>query len=265
MSPENTEFVQNYLSTEYNTIRQAKCGAECPPLWKDVAEHFNGFNFAINITAIKPASFRSSWGFLMDPSHKIVGQEDRLWYNMRKHGLRASIALYSYIFHFKSITVVGDKNKRENVTKFHFNNTDWLPHSYYDILHKVPDQLISKYPKRHRFPYFLFVVPESDQEGDKIYISIFNLASHLRFQYDLEFRIIRYKRDAIINCYDVDILVIASNICDPTRVVHAKPNLIKVALMQFDFTSWLSRFWLGNFDLILSSSVLAYNLMSPVN
>merc|ERR1712196_427187 len=35
--------------------------------------------------------------------------------------------------------------------------------------------------------------------------------------------------------------------------------------MQFDFTSWLSRFWLGNFDLILSSSVLAYNLMSPVN
>ena len=76
MSPENTEFVQNYLSTEYNTIRQAKCGAECPPLWKDVAEHFNGFNFAINITAIKPASFRSSWGYLMDPNHKIVGQED---------------------------------------------------------------------------------------------------------------------------------------------------------------------------------------------
>jgi hypothetical protein len=74
-----------------------------PSTWRS-KPRFNGFLFGVNITGIIPAAF-SHPKALFDPQGLMVGQEDRLTQAMTDAGLKPTIALGAFVYHFKSVTV----------------------------------------------------------------------------------------------------------------------------------------------------------------
>lgn len=56
---------------------------------------------------------------------------------------------------------------------------------------------------------------------------------------------------------DVDILVSFLDQYNIDNVKNAKPNLITIAWMRNWFHRWMSRIWIGNYDILLTSSAIA--------
>ena len=46
---------------------------------------------------------------------------------------------------------------------------------------------------------------------------------------------------------------------------NPKPNLIKIAWMRNWFQNWLSTDWIGNYDILLTTSTISFNFFESFN
>jgi hypothetical protein len=164
MTPSNTPAIQKHLYKKFKETLKCKqtkkttattkttCPSIAIPSFFRSEIRFNGFFFAVNISSIQPAS-HSSYE-LFDPSDLMVEQENHLAKKMSLKKLMPVISLYSYVYHFKSVTVsianfTRDKNEtRNNLSFYHSPSIEnvrsniALPFITRQLLYSIPYDLV---------------------------------------------------------------------------------------------------------------------------
>lgn len=90
------------------------------------------------------------------------------------------------------------------------------------------------------------------------------MALHLRINYKVYAKLL-HKNKNYYDAKNVDVIIAMLDDFDPTKIMNAKPALIKIAWMRNWFHRWFSRSYLGNFDLVLSSSKNAQNIINDLH
>lgn len=97
--------------------------------WNNVVK-FNGFLFGLNLTSAPTMAYQDP-DYLFDPLMKMVGQEDSLSKILLLNFKVPMISTYSFVYHFKSVTVARAKmgtskyslingvDSRENLSFYH--------------------------------------------------------------------------------------------------------------------------------------------------
>jgi hypothetical protein len=213
-----------------------------------------------------------------------VEQENHLTTRLISAGLQPVIALHSFVFHFKSVTVkaanfsVNKIETRNNLSHYHLggenkvrgigpaleNAPDVSGRDLFHILRRIPESLLGRFPPVYRVPVLAFAV--SDYIKNPLAGDIFTakeLALHLQMHYHIHIKLL-FKGSTYYDLRGVDILVAMLDDYDPGKIVNAKASLIKVAWLRNWFHRWISRPWISNFNLLLSSSQIAKDTLDDL-
>ena len=259
--PAHTEMIQAGLSKIYRRSSDHLVVSK----WMDRIK-FNGFFFAVNIHEIATSAYDKS--NLFDPDAIMVDQEDRLMTRMTRNNKTPKICRFAFVFHFKSVTVkasnyvMGSKvETRNNLSFYHPElQTDVAPLAYPELYSTYPTSrmtipTVQLYPNDHR-PVVIGIAvsnPATNPSAGDIYT-----ATEIGNALDSRFNVKIVYLHRSVSWYDVEELDIVISFLDPydlTQIRKAKPSLIVVAWMRNWFHRWLSRKWIGNYDLLLTSSL----------
>lgn len=89
------------------------------------------------------------------------------------------------------------------------------------------------------------------------------LADHLRLHFHVDVTFL-YEDSTYYDAKNVDVLIAMLPNFNPTRIVNARPSLVKVAWMRNWFHLWMTQPWLGHFNLLLSSSPAAKDMIDDI-
>lgn len=87
------------------------------------------------------------------------------------------------------------------------------------------------------------------------------LSHSLGVKYNVVIKYLCYEEDWY-NVETLDVLIVYLDYYDLSRVYNRKPGLVQVAWMRNWFQRWLSRPYIGNYDLLLVSSTVAEEILS---
>ena len=116
---------------------------------------------------------------------------------------------------------------------------------------------VHSYPPLYHYPVLCFS-PKSKNYMD----DLFELMMYLKLDYKLHTRMLLKENRSSFDASHCDVLVVMDDMYDITKLVNSKMSLLKIGWILESYPEWLSRSWIGNFDILLASSEIGRFLCS---
>ena len=267
-NPYNCDKIQKILDQKMSTIPED--GQHLDSAWLN-SSRFNGFFFGVNMNLIKSCAFNST--HLFDPQDIMVGQENRLNLCLIQSNMTPQIALGSFVFHFKSVTVKSSnysskvaRETRENLSHYHTQSVKKSANyssMFFQLYEKLRSRNIKLYPERPTNGKKICIAT-SNNSTNRNAGDIFTAKELKRSLLKLGDYNVRLLNEGYewYNLDDCDILIIMLHTYDMSKIVSAPTSIVYVAWMRNWFHKWFAHSSLGNMNIVLSSSIPAVSYFS---